>query len=192
MCTCPNVLTPFPRRQVRFPEPVCILSYRDKADEGRTVETQGMDGFLGVIQSAMAKKKEQVEEAPETDAQVPQDPTALPRATESSFEAEMAKKARLKMEKRMAEMDRYERKRFELEHGLLQPAPAPREEDTGAGPEQSGSQGEAGTSKGLGQTSVGAEDKSKTVPEEAPARKRTAEDKIEAARARAKARRMKK
>lgn len=171
----------------------CAIFCRDKADEGRTVDAQGMDGFLGVIQSAMAKKKEQADQAPETDADAPEDAAAVSHASDStSFEAVMARKAKLKLEKKLAEMDRYERKRFELEQGLLQPSAPARREDAGGAGAQTGADEEAGGPK-PGQREGGSEGgkSASKAPEEAAApRKRTAQEKIEAARARAKERKL--
>lgn len=167
---------------------------RDKADEGRTVDAQGMDGFLGVIESAMAKRATQVEEAPETDAAVPEDgcqPEGSHGPASVSFEAVMAKKAKLRLEKKMAEMDRYERKRFELERGLVQPT-RPRGDAAEADSNQPDANGAGGSAPG--EAAAASESERVTAKGDAPhgqavPRKRTAEDRIEAARARAKERR---
>lgn len=152
-----------------------------------------MDGFLGVIQSAMAKKKEQAEQDPETDADAPEDPAAISHASDStSFEAVMARKAKLKLEKKMAEMDRYERKRFELEQGLLQPAAPARRDEAGGARAQAGVDDDTGGADSRQREGGSQAAKSATqAPEQAAApRKRTAQEKIEAARARAKERKM--
>eukprot|EP00892_Ulva_mutabilis_P007341 jgi/Ulvmu1/497/UM001_0505.1 len=164
------------------------LAAKDKNDEGRTVDAQGMDGFLSVIESAMAKRAATAEEAPETDAAAAEDEVQAAGGVQpksGSFEAVMARKAKLRLEKKLAEMDRYERKRFELERGLVQPAARARGEEAGGA---DGARDDGGVSAG---GDAGAKEAEAEKQPQAAPRKRTAEEKIEAARARAKERKMK-
>lgn len=151
-----------------------------------------MDGFLGVIQSAMARKNAEEGKAPETDASAPEDAAAASHASDrTSFEAVMAKKAKLKLEKKMAEMDRYERKRFELEQGLLQPSAAPQRDEAGGAQAQPGGDEDVAGPSHRRQSGDEAPPQSSQAGEPAAApRKRTAQEKIEAARARAKERKL--
>lgn len=169
---------------------------RDKADEGKTVESQGMEGFLGILQSAVARNPgaELAGEGQE-DGAVQDTRDGTDAAAAKSFESMMEKKKRLKLEEKMATMDKYERRRFELEQGIAavppvraqqsrqQPAEGRdaerlQDDDPKVGPSSSGhdSQRQAGA-------------RSDKAPVSAV--KRTAEDKIAAARERAKQRRMK-
>ena len=82
-----------------------------------------MDGFLGILQSAVARNPEAELAGEGSDAsaqaQQAQPPERTGNASVSqSFESMMEKKKRLKLEEKMANMDKYERRRFEMEQGL--------------------------------------------------------------------------
>lgn len=172
---------------------------RDKADESKTVETQGMDGYIGILQSTLAKQPEAelAGEGQESGAQAQEPRESTGHAAGSqSFESMMEKKKRLKLEEKMATMDKYERKRFELEQGIAA-APSRTQQGRaqssaakgGEGSEGDGPQAARNSSGGRGDQQT--EKDSQTPKGTASGAKRTAEDKIAAARERAKQRRTK-
>lgn len=164
-----------------------------------------MDGFLGVLQSTLAK---QTAAQPDSQPDAAQELADEPRASTGnapgagSFERMMEKKARLKLEEKMATMDKYERRRFQLERGIAAPLRAPEDRggagkveagadgDDQAGPEAAGRRHGAETSDRRPGVHQSGEAGTRDATQTPAARKRAAEDKIAAARERAKQRRM--
>jgi hypothetical protein len=173
------------------------LLLRDAADERNAVAAHGMDGFLGVIRSAMA-----TDDTEETVSHAPgaQDVAGL--------DATLEKKAKLQCERQLEELDKYELKRFHLEQKLKQ-APAARCGEAGrvaSGTESSGleeaepsktgggspreyQEGGGGNISGHGQGDAGPGMRPGGAA--AGSKKRSGADKIAAARERAKERKLK-
>lgn len=162
---------------------------RDKADEGKTVEAQGMDGFLGILQSAVARNPdaELAGEGQDASAKA-QEPRESTGNASQSFESMMEKKKRLKLEEKMATMDKYERRRFEMEQGLAAAPSRPRQRAEQA-PAAKEREATDSLGEGGGENPPGGGAPKQSGP--AGGAKRAAEDKIAAARERAKQRRMK-
>lgn len=159
-----------------------------------------MDGFLGILQSAVARhpEAELAGEGQESGAQEARESTGH-GAGSQSFESMMEKKKRLKLEEKMATMDKYERKRFELEHGLA-PVPSLAQQSRAQSSAAQGREGSERDGPQAGRNSSGAvgaidlqvsANGTHTQQTAASGVKRTAEDKIAAARERAKQRRTK-
>lgn len=142
-----------------------------------------MDGFLGVIRSALAAPatgEASTSEAAEGEASV--DAQAAAAAQE--------RRAKAQLEKRLAEMDKYELKRFQLEQQYKKGSSSAAGEDRQAGGTsghevQPAHVGHAADAQQQGRVAEKPENSSGVV---AGARKRATEDKIAAARERAKQR----
>lgn len=152
---------------------------RDKADEENTVEKKGMDGFLDVLQSAMA------EPLPGTGVDEGGAAAEAEAEAAAAAAAKLQKRADLALEKRLAAMDAGELKRWKLEQQLR----------TGRGAEgRSAAASASAADDGAEGEAAGAEDAQAAAGAVVPqaAKKRAAEDKIAAARERAKQRKLQK
>jgi hypothetical protein len=187
------------------------LECRDAADEGNTVAAQGMDGFLGVIRSAMATDNPS---APDVQgAGEPAAATCLRGGGAQSAEGgekarsdALDRRAEAQLQRKLAQMDKYELKRFEAERALRRGAAAAAAGEGAAhtaGHDAAHTAGRAAVAgrpesdagvpvEGAEPAAGGGEGVSRGAQPGAAAgaRKRTAEEKIAAARARAKERKI--
>jgi hypothetical protein len=155
-----------------------------------------MDGFLGVLQAAVARGRDDAELAgAEAGERTQEDREGTGGAGSQSFESMMEKKKRLKLQEKMATMDKYERKRFELEHGMNAPLSGQQAGERSSGAKSEGDMDDGrlqGEPKHLKEGGSDQQEAAKDAQHQkgTGSTKRAAEDKIAAARERAKQRRM--
>jgi hypothetical protein len=157
---------------------------RDVAAEKDTVDKQGMDGFLGVLQAAFTgdgSAAAATEEIAADDGAKEQAATARARRSEAL------------LEQKMQNMDKYERRRFEIEQATRQGQQPATVVPPAVSASREGGAMEADTARavhvsGTAKT-AGGDQLDSDQPEVTTSRKRRADDdKIAAARARALAR----